>query len=181
MAVFAHEVERIEGPLTATERERLDQCEAVIARGLRQFVEVGNALGLICEQRLYRQEFQTFEDYCRERWDMSPSYAYRKVHAAWVMEVLSPIGDKVPLPANEAQTRPLTKLASAEAVQTAMVNSTPKFRASVNATIRLSPASFARQAKMSRWWLIIRLCSPGRRGIPARQVCSSAQGRGQRM
>jgi hypothetical protein len=85
MVVFAHEVETAKGPLTSTEREELDRCEAVIARGLRNFVEVGNALALICEQRLYRQEFPTFEDYCRERWDVSVAYAYRKMQAARVV------------------------------------------------------------------------------------------------
>lgn len=56
--------------LTTTESSKLCQLESTIEAGLKTFVEVGSALMEIRDSRLYRQEFGTFEDYCRERWGM---------------------------------------------------------------------------------------------------------------
>lgn len=95
--------------LTISESQRLTQLEATIAAGLQTFVEVGRALLEIRDARLYRQEFGTFEDYCRERWAMSRSYAHRTIEAAQVAVNLLPIGNI--LPATESQARPLSPLA----------------------------------------------------------------------
>jgi len=59
-------------------------------------------------EALYRADYGTFEDYCRDRWKMSRPHAYRMIDAAKVVENLSPIGDTPP---NEAQTRELARLA----------------------------------------------------------------------
>ena len=56
--------------LAALEICTLAECEDVINRGLATFVEVGNALLRIRDERLYRAEFGTFEAYCRQRWQM---------------------------------------------------------------------------------------------------------------
>ncbi len=48
--------------------DRLLECERVIERGLNTFVEVGAALLEIRDGRLYKNDYSTFEDYCRERW-----------------------------------------------------------------------------------------------------------------
>ncbi len=58
---------------------------------------------------LYRDVlgFDTFEAYCKSKWDFNRAHAYRLMDSARVIEVLSPIGDK---PLNEAQTRPLVNL-----------------------------------------------------------------------
>ena len=56
--------------LTALELSELAQCEAVIAQGLRTFVDVGAALLKVRDARLYRAEWTTFEAYCRDRWGM---------------------------------------------------------------------------------------------------------------
>jgi hypothetical protein len=71
------------------------------------------ALAEIRDSRLYREEFETFEGYCKERWDMRKTHANRLIGAANVHQVLAPIG--VIQPANEAQARPLTQLETAEA------------------------------------------------------------------
>ncbi|HEY8768741.1 MAG TPA: DNA N-6-adenine-methyltransferase [Dehalococcoidia bacterium] len=62
--------------LSLPEAERLEELEAVVARGRRVFVEVGAALLEIRDSRLYRQDYGTFEDYCRQRWDFSRFTAY---------------------------------------------------------------------------------------------------------
>lgn len=106
--------------MTAVSTGKLSELEKVIERGLATFVEVGNALMEIRDGRLYRESHATFEDYCRERWDMSRVHAHRMIESAAVMGSLLPIGNK---PANESQARPLSRLdpeQQAEAWQTAV-------------------------------------------------------------
>jgi hypothetical protein len=103
--------------LLPQEAEELQRCEAVIARGLETFVEVGTALLTIRDERLYRAEYGKFEDYCRARWGMSRVRAHQLIVAAEVARNLSvpPLEGAVlttvntPL-ANEAQARPLAAL-----------------------------------------------------------------------
>src|SRR5688572_5055852 len=63
----------------------LAENEDVIRRGLSTFVEVGQALMAIRDERQYiTAGFDRFEDYCRERWDMGRSYADDKIAASRV-------------------------------------------------------------------------------------------------
>lgn len=94
--------------LTLVEATQLAAQEAVIERGLKTFVDVGNALLTIRDGRLYRASHSTFEDYCQERWGMDRRYANRVIAAAGVVTSLGPIGPI--LPATESQARPLTAL-----------------------------------------------------------------------
>lgn len=91
-------------PLTTDESRRLKECEKVIQRGLATFYEVGNALAEIRESRLYRIAYASFEDYCRERWQMSRFYAHRLIDASQVVDNLLPIGN---IPTTESQAREL--------------------------------------------------------------------------
>jgi hypothetical protein len=75
---------------------RLRELEDVIDRGLSTFVEVGEALLEIRDGRLYRSTHATFEDYCRDRWRMGRSHAYRLMEGAEVVRLLSPMGDTPP-------------------------------------------------------------------------------------
>ena len=94
--------------LTMIEQSELVQHEAVIERGLQTFVDVGLALLAIRDRKLYRQEFGTFEGYCRERWSITPRHGRRLIGAAEVVTNLGPMGPK--LPSNERQARPLLHL-----------------------------------------------------------------------
>lgn len=91
-------------PLTTDETRRLKECERIIQRGLETFYDVGNALAEIRESRLYRIAYGGFEDYCRERWQMSRFYAHRLIDAAQVVDNLLPIGN---VPSTESQAREL--------------------------------------------------------------------------
>jgi len=71
---------------------------------MRSFVEVGTALLKIKEQQLYREQYQTFSEYCKQRWNMGRAHAYRLIASAKVAEELD--GD----PVSEGQVRPLTKI-----------------------------------------------------------------------
>lgn len=66
--------------------ERLCELETVIERGLHTFVEVGAALLEIRDSRLYRENYGTFEEYCRERWGIERRRAYQLMDAAEVAE-----------------------------------------------------------------------------------------------
>lgn len=76
--------------------------------GLETFYEVGKALLEIRDQRLYRAAHGTFEEYCRERWNLGRRYANQVIAAAGVVENLGAIAPK---PTTESQVRPLTDLA----------------------------------------------------------------------
>lgn len=101
--------------LTKIESSILAECEVVIERGLSSFIDVGNALLKIRDGNLYKADFATFEDYCRERWGMQRAHAYRLMDSAEVVKNLSPIGDIIPV--NEAQARHLAQLDPEEQVE----------------------------------------------------------------
>jgi len=101
-------VSELSEALSPAEVQTLEQYEKIIEQGIKTFLEVGHALMVIRDQRLYRQAYGTFEDYLRERWDLSRPRAYQLIHAAEVVDAVSTIVDIVPV--NEAQARPLATL-----------------------------------------------------------------------
>ncbi len=105
-----------EAALRATvDRSRLAELETVIERGQQTFVEVGNALMKIRDQRLYRETYATFETYCRERWGWSRISAYRHIEAAEVVQML-PMGNT---PVTERVARELIPLSMDERAEVA--------------------------------------------------------------
>ena len=68
------------------------------------------ALKQIRDQRLYREGFANFEEYCIKRWDFSRPRAYELLGASDVMGDLSAVADIRVLHENEFQARPLTRL-----------------------------------------------------------------------
>ncbi|MGI8869470.1 MAG: hypothetical protein ACR2F6_11625 [Mycobacteriales bacterium] len=93
--------------LTQPEATALDECEQTIDRGIKSFIEVGQALVRIRDQRLYRTTCASFTDYVKARFPrLSRSSIYRAIDTATVVEIVSPIGD-VP---NEAQARELAPI-----------------------------------------------------------------------
>jgi hypothetical protein len=99
--------------LSLNEREELARNEAVIERGFQTFLEVGTALLEIKKKALHRETHTNFEDYCRERFEMSRVHAHRQIRAVEVCALL-PNGD-TPRPTTEAQLRPLTSVPSDKA------------------------------------------------------------------
>jgi hypothetical protein len=101
----------------------LEDLEAVIERGLATFAEVGEALMTIRDQRLYRQDHDTFDAYCAERWGFGRRYAYNLIESAEVVSAIAHTGS--PAPVNEAQARALTPLKAApEKMAEAMTRAT---------------------------------------------------------
>ena len=95
--------------LTVAERAALLECESIIRQGRAVFVQVGHALSRIRDSRLYREGYNTFEEYCLAEWEISDRYARNVRSAADVVEALRAKQFAV-LPATESQARPLTKL-----------------------------------------------------------------------
>jgi ParB family chromosome partitioning protein len=94
--------------LNIDESHELERCEVVIKQGLNTFIEVGEALFIIRDKRLYRREFNTFEDYCQQKWSLGKRYVNQLIQAS---EVISNLGAMAPiLPESERQVRPLTSL-----------------------------------------------------------------------
>lgn len=91
--------------LNIDERNELERCEVVIRQGLETFIEVGQALMTIRDKRLYRIEFGTFEDYCRDKWGMPRNYANKLIAAS---EVVANLEMGTIVPKTESQARPLT-------------------------------------------------------------------------
>ncbi|TIT21987.1 MAG: hypothetical protein E5W86_18355, partial [Mesorhizobium sp.] len=78
--------------LPAAETARLARCEQIIERGFAVFFEVGQALAEIREAKLYRASHDTFEDYCKERWDIGRSRAYELIDQATVVKAITDAG-----------------------------------------------------------------------------------------
>jgi len=100
-----HSIEAI----SADESKRLIALEETIKQGLDTFVEVGEALLEIRDSRLYRIEHSTFENYCREKWGMSRTFAFYQIEAAKTVNNLN-VHNCEHKPTTESQARPLTKL-----------------------------------------------------------------------
>jgi len=96
--------------LTITrDREELERLEGIIEKNLQSFYEVGRALMEIRDKGYYRDVlgFDTFEAYCKAKWDMSLRHCERLMASAKVIDVTRPIGR---LPMTESQARPLAEL-----------------------------------------------------------------------
>jgi len=96
----------MEKELTLTERNDLQYLEQIVEKGLSSFIEVGEALWKIREEKLYRAEFKTFENYCKVRWGISRIHAHRLIDGVEVVKLL-PIGNKI---TTESQARELAKV-----------------------------------------------------------------------
>ena len=93
----------------------LAECEETIARGVRGYVEAGEALRTIRDARLYRETHGTFEDYCRERWGWNKDRSNQLIRASEVSTTVLSLG--APAPANEGQARELVGLPAETAAQ----------------------------------------------------------------
>ena len=89
-------------------KEELERLEGIIDRNVGGFYQTGMALMEIREAKYYHNVmgYETFEEYCKKRWDMGRIYAWRLIEATEARNNLLPIGN---ISATEGQLRPLTK------------------------------------------------------------------------
>lgn len=97
--------------LSSEEKLNLTTYEEIIEKGLKTFIEVGNALFEIKNNKLYRESFTTFEAYCKERWQLKRQRAYELIGAAEIVNQLSEISDKTNLlPTKESHANALAQI-----------------------------------------------------------------------
>lgn len=105
-----------DGDLSAQDLAELQVCEGALDNARLAFAAAGKALATVQQARLYRNQYDTFEQYTEERWGMGRQYAYRLI-AAWPLAArLSPIGDKL----SESHVRELLPLAKDHGEDTAV-------------------------------------------------------------
>ncbi len=99
----------IEAPtaLTVDERSELEKNEKTIAKGLQTFYDVGHALADIRDRKLYRAEYETFDNYCTKRWGFSDRRARQLIAAADITENIGTI-----VPVSELKEGQVRELAS---------------------------------------------------------------------
>ncbi len=95
--------------LTAIERSQLIRSERIIENYLKCRQEAAIEITRIHDQQLYKEDYDSFEDYVRSRWDKSISQVYRDIRHVEHLRVIETTG--LPLPTTEYATRPLDKLA----------------------------------------------------------------------
>jgi len=92
-------------------QEQLITYEKIIGSAQTQFEEVGRALKFIRDDKLYNGLFNSFEDYCRKKWDYADKHVYRLIDSYKAMKVLrSAQIDESLLPRNEYHARTLLQL-----------------------------------------------------------------------
>ena len=96
-------IETVSNVLTKSEKTELHRHELDIEDGIKSFVKVGNALNSIKEKLLYRERYDTFDEYVKDRWSMGRHYAYRLIRG-------SEIAGRFPELTNEAEARELNKV-----------------------------------------------------------------------
>lgn len=107
----ARKLESAVASLTTEELEYLERCEAVIGENVRAFMAVGLALAEVQRLKLYRADYDNFEEYLNDRWDISEDYGYKLLTAAKVTTNLKQrLGDSYPLPTAVRQVRNIASL-----------------------------------------------------------------------
>lgn len=87
--------------LTTQESKEYARCNKIIKKNKSAFVKCGLALSTVFTQKLWRQNYKTFEEYCLKEHGFKKSQAYRMVDAVKTIE-FSPIGENIE---NEGQAR----------------------------------------------------------------------------
>lgn len=127
----------MENGLTITEAAKLENLEEVI-RGLDNALQtIGRCLREIRDERLYRQNFASFDDYCSERWNFTRQRASQLIQHFEKCDRLSTVVDTSGF--KETQTRLLNDLPEdqqAEAVQDAVETAASESRSMVTNDIK---------------------------------------------
>lgn len=102
-------------PLPSHEREKLRDAEALLALAEQSYISQGKSLREINTKRLYRATHPSFEDYCRQKWEISRQNAYTLIACYETIEHLFGKGfHEDDLPRNVTQCRELLRLEKLE-------------------------------------------------------------------
>lgn len=84
--------------------------EAIIEESLNGFRKAAASLKSIKDGKLYKGTYKTYEEYCIQRWQITPQHANRLIRAADVVETIKSEPNGSVLPETEAQARALSKV-----------------------------------------------------------------------
>lgn len=93
--------------LTKDEAARYARRNAEIKAGIASLVTMAEALADVRDARLYREQYSSFEAYCRGEWGKGRQWGNSRAAAQTIIEMLSAIVDSDQLPVRESQTRAL--------------------------------------------------------------------------
>ena len=68
--------------MSVRETHPLVGLEERIAQGKQRLLEMGWAMGIVRQLRLYKPEYRSFDKYCRAKWGCSRQRAYRLIEAS---------------------------------------------------------------------------------------------------
>jgi hypothetical protein len=74
-------MKEIQKKLSAAERARLKECTRIISEAFTSQFKAGEALLEVRDNELYREDFDTFEDYCNTTFQIERAHAYRLMSA----------------------------------------------------------------------------------------------------
>lgn len=103
--------------MTDREKRRLKTLEDGIRNSGKMMYE---GMRAIHDEKLYRDEFETWEAYCSERWGMSKQYAYRLIEHGKVLGLMNEDVELKTVPigtVSESATRELKGLPDAKKVE----------------------------------------------------------------
>jgi hypothetical protein len=111
------------GKIEESRLAKLRACEKVVAEGIEQFAKVGRALRQIRDDELFKEDgFQTWEAYCKARWEWTAERARQLIVAAEYRDRLPEPPKTSDNPTNcwkEGSVRELTRLEKQDAVRVA--------------------------------------------------------------
>jgi hypothetical protein len=110
--------------LDTAKSARKAELEKIISAGLQTFRTVGEALAEVRAAKLYADEFETFEEYAKTKWQIGRSRAFQLMDAASIARNVSTV---VEIP-NERVARELSKAEPKQRIRVAkiIVKAAPK-------------------------------------------------------
>lgn len=103
------EIGELVAPLTDEEIYRKAYIETSFKEFLRSFVDRGNDLKVLRDNKLYRNEYPNWETYCQFKLGISYRHAHRLIEAAIVVNQLKEVTCEI-LPSSESIAREVAKL-----------------------------------------------------------------------
>lgn len=97
--------------LAPVERKQLSECVNTINRAVNWLEGAADAFATIRDQRLYRAEAKTFEEFCQSRWKFSRQHVNNLIRFTETRRDLETLASKsLPAPESERQVRPIAAL-----------------------------------------------------------------------
>lgn len=103
-------------PSRSNSSDRLVQLETAIRNGQGDYVAVGSALTEIQSARLYKAQYNTFEEYCEKQWGFTRDTAYDYINACGVLQNVDLSPQNLP---SFTQARELARLEPGQQRETA--------------------------------------------------------------